>query len=315
MMQITGSKRLSLGAVALFGSMMLLAPAAKAQLASSELAIIGGTGVPGGTVAVMLALSGSNNEATAASADVNFGDNGLELDFTACAIDPRLSTTHLLAGRALSDSVLNLEVTVLGAPAVRPPLGDGVLATCDIGIPLGTPTGTVAVTFDFAAVSDNAGAEVEVVGVPGDIVIVAELPITPTPTPTTGVAATVTVTSTATPTNTGGGATPTATPTNGGGATPTETGGVEPTATEGVEPTATLPVATVTGGPEPTETAGVEPTNTRLSLRTPTRVGGGGFTTEDDSCSIVPVEQSNPMRSLILLIGPAALLWGRRRRR
>ncbi len=311
MMRITGNKGLSLGAVALFGSLMLLAPAASAQLANSELAIIGGTGVPGGTVAVMLTLSGSNNEATAASADVDFGDNGLELNFAACAIDPRLSTTHLLAGRSISDSVLNLEVAVLGAPAVRPPLGDGVLATCDIGIPLGTPTGTVAVTFDFAAVSDNAGAEVEVDGVPGEIVILAELPATPTPTPTTvSATATQTATSTATPTNTTGA---TATPTSTTTATPTETGVVEPTETEEVPPTAT-PVATNTVPPEPTETMEVEPTNTRPPVPTAT-TGGGGLNEQDDSCSIVPVEQSNPMRSLILLIGPAALLWGRRRRR
>lgn len=311
MMRITGSKGLSLGVVGLFGSLMLLAPAASAQLANSELAIIGGTGVPGGTVAVMLALSGSNNEATAASADVDFGDNGLELNFAACAIDPRLSTTHLLAGRSISDSVLNLEVAVLGAPAVRPPLGDGVLATCDIGIPLGTPTGTVAVTFDFAAVSDNAGAEVEVEGVPGEIIIVASLPATPTPTPTTGPSATTTrtATSTATPTNTSGA---TATPTSTTTATPTETG-VQPTETEEVPPTATAtPTNTVPVGP--TETEVVPSTRTRTAAPTAT-AGGGGAIGDDDSCSIVPVEQSNPMRSLILLIGPAALLWGRRRRR
>jgi len=56
------------------------------------------------------------------------------------------------------------------------------------------------------------------------------------------------------------------------------------------------------------------PTRGTTRTRTINTPGGGGAGTEDDSCAIVPASQVNPMRSLILLVVPALLLWGRRRR-
>jgi len=58
---------------------------------------------------------------------------------------------------------------------------------------------------------------------------------------------------------------------------------------------------------EPTIRPTVPPT------QAPPPTSGPGFD-EDDSCAIVPVQQASPLRSLVLLIGPAVLLWGRRRR-
>jgi len=84
----------------------------------------------------------------------------------------------------------------------------------------------------------------------------------------------------------------------------------EPTPTPTEEPTEE-PTPTPTEGP--TEEPTMEPTEVPTQVP-PTATRRPSTFDEDDSCAIVPVEQANPLRSLVLLIGPAVLLWGRRRR-
>ena len=97
------------------------------------------------------------------------------------------------------------------------------------------------------------------------------------------------------PTNTPGG--PTSTP-------------VPPTNTP-VPATNTPVPATDTPVVNPTNTPNVGPTNTPIR---PTATAGPRKSGDDDGCAIVPAPQSRPFRTLVLLLGPALLLWGRRRR-
>jgi hypothetical protein len=88
----------------------------------------------------------------------------------------------------------------------------------------------------------------------------------------------------------------------------------EPTPTPTMEPTAEPTEPTEGPTEEPTEGPTEEPTEHPTQRPTQQPTQGGGAFDEDDSCAIVPLEQANPLRSLLLLLGPAALLWGRRRR-
>lgn len=265
------------------------------------LTMTGGTGVPGGSVGATLSISNSLDEAVSAAVDVGFDGDVLDLQFSDCAIASRLEDTHQLGGRVTGDTPdrrLVLDVFVQGTPEVLPPLGDGDLVTCQFSILPGVPTGSTSLVLADPLVGDDQGMPIEPVQLVDGVIVIGEAP-TPTPT-ATSTPTTPAGTPTSTATVTGGVDTPTATPTNTGEVgTPTNT----PPATATNTPP---PTATVTA----TETEVVPPTNTPTRTNTPRPSNPE----DDDSCAIVPASQVNPWRSLMLLVVPALLLWGRRRR-
>jgi hypothetical protein len=273
-----------------------------------ELSVTGGTGVPGGTVSVTLALDrDTTDEAVSAGLDLLFDAEKLEFFVPvaeSCAVASRIADTHAIGGRILEPGVLNLEIFVSGTPDPLPPLGDGDLATCDFLIKPGVPTGTVALEIESPFLGDKDGMEIPVVTRGGSIVIVDELP-TPTPTVTSTPATTSTSTATATPTITPpteatSTATATATDTFGPG-TPTATA----TVTNTFEPGTPSPTATITNTIAPTATSTVTRTPT-IGVKTPTD--------NDDGCNVVSPRDSNSSGAASLLLLPALLLWVRRRR-
>lgn len=294
---------LRLGAVAA-ALLLASAPAARAGIELPELSITGGTGVPGGTVSVTLALDrDADDEAVSAGIDLLFDDERLEFPVPVasnCAVAPRISGTHGIGGRILEPGVVNLELFVSGTPDPLPPLGNGDLATCDFRIRPGVETGTVALIIDSPFLGDDQGMSIPVVTRDGAIVITDELP---TPTPT--VTGTPESTATATPTGTAQ-ATATATPTDTPGTpgTPTATG--TPTDTPS---TPNTPTATATATPTHTGTIAATSTATRTVTSTPTT---GARSHDDDSCNIVAPRTSASGSATLLLI-PALLLWLRRR--
>jgi hypothetical protein len=311
--------------------MLLLAAlsSARAGAQTRQLIITGGPGVPGGTATATLSLAGDTaNLASSADVDINFPNT--VLSFTPpltqnCMIASRLSTTHEVAGHLNSaGDTLILSIIVQGTPVQIPHLGDGPLASCNFGVLPGVPTGTAALTLQNAALFDNLGNPLDVTAVNGSIVVSEATP-TPTVTPTHLASPTATPTThptggtpTATPTGGGGGGTPTATPTTSSGTPGT------PTATH-TSGTPGTPTATHTSGtpgtPTATHTSGTPGTP---GTATPTRTGGGPTATrtgvrpphfkDSDSCTIVPVADSNARGTLALLLAPAVLLWARRRR-
>jgi hypothetical protein len=300
--------------LAVVAGLAIVALVAQARAGTGPaLTMTGGTGVPGGTVAATLSLSASQGEAVSAAVDVLFDGDLLNLQFSNCAIASRISSTHQLGGRVTGvapDKRLVIDVFVQGTPEVLPPLGDGNLVTCQFGILPGVPTGTTTLELTDPLVADNQGRPINGVQlVNGVIVIVTAPTATPTPTNTPSHPPTATATNTPPPTAT---ATATATPTNTGvGGTPTDTPEPSPTGTV----TNTRP-PTATSTPPPTATATRTPTAvispTATATRTNTAKARG--TADDDSCAIVPASQVDPLRSLILLVVPALLLWGRRRK-
>lgn len=284
-----------------FGAALGLLAGSSAQagiLVDPELSVIGGTGVPGGTVSVTLALADDVEEAAySAGIDLVFPEDQLEYPGQVasqhCALAERLTETHQLAGGLRPSGALNIEVAPLVLPVLQP-LGDGELVTCDFRILDGVPAGTAALEIEDALLGDADGLEIPVRVSNGFVIIVDALP-------------------TATPTATG---TPDVT------ATPTVTGEATSTATATAE---TTPTATITGTSVATPTAtptgeGVStPTHTSAATSTPTRTGGTPTATRratdhDDSCAIVPPAQSSGTGTAALLLFPAALLWLRRRR-
>lgn len=294
-------------AVAVTGALLLSMGSATPAVAIPQLSLVGGTGVPGGTVAVTLALA-DDTDNVAVSSDQRIGFPSDKLEFfqpvaTNCTIAQRLADTHEVAGRLMSPGVLDLTVAVKGTPPPPlPTLGDGDLASCDFHILAGAPTGTAAVMIQDPCLGDTNGTCLPATTVDGSVLITNVTPIfTPTNTPTTVI---VPSTPTGTPTGTASAtithtvaATPTQTPTNtsptGGTATATVTNTKGASATPTATPTTGTPPATST------------PTTTATKRPTPA---------DSDDCSIVPVEQSSSRRSLVLLLVPALLVWARRRR-
>ena len=274
-----------------------------------QLSVTGGTGVPGGTVAVTLALADdADNSGVTAGIDLRFDADRLEFsDFaTNCKLSKRLVSTHQLAGALFPADLLNIEIALQVGPSPPPPLGDGELATCSFTIRPGVETGTTAIEIESPLLGNADGGDIPVDVVNGFVTIVDQLP-TPTPTSTSTPMSTstatvtntpaVTATTTATVTNTAGtptvSSTPTATNTS---ATATRTAIATPTNT-GLPPTATA-TATRTGG-TPT---GATPTATK-------KTGGGS----SGGCNVVPTQRSGATGTAALLLLPALLLWVRRR--
>jgi len=294
-------------------------PAARAGILEPELSVTGGTGVPGGTVSVTLALADDTaNAGVSAGVDLRFSADTLEFFepvADSCAVAERIAETHGVAGRLLDVDVLNLEVFVSGAPSPLPPLGDGELVTCDFRIKDGVPAGTVALEIEAPFLGDENGQEIPVRVRNGSVVIVEDLS-TPTPTatstppvtntPTRTMSGTVPVTATATATTSTTSGTPTAT--NTVSTTPAT---ATATHTRSTTPTTPVATATVTNTPTtpPPTTATATATRTGGTGGTPTRtqaVGKGG-------CNVVPTDPTATPGAAALLLLPALLLWVRRR--
>lgn len=278
---------------------------ARAGLLEPELSVDGGTGVPGGTVAVTVSLSDDVDDAgVSAGLDLRFGAESLEFFepvADSCAVAERLSDTHGVAGRLLDVDLLNLEVFVAGTPNPPPPLGNGEIVTCDFRIKDGVPAGTVALEIEAPYLGDADGGQIPVRVRNGSVRIIAEPP-TSTPTATATPQPTDTPTATATATITGE---PTATAT-ATSTSPPATATATATATN-TRPPAT---ATVTNTPATPATATATATATRTGATptvTPKKGGGGG------GCNVVPVDPTAAPGAAALLLLPALLLWVRRR--
>lgn len=293
-------------ALAVVGMLSLAAaPAARAGLEPAEdpeLSVIGGSGLPGGTVSVTLALSDDVIEAgVSAGVDLFFDDEKLEFLGTVaenCAVSERLSDTHSVAGRLLDDGVLNLEILVSGVPDPVPPLGDGDLATCDFRIKTGVAAGSAALAIEMPFLGDTEGQAIPVRVRDGAVQII-DTPPTNTPTTTPTPQSTSTQTGTVTPVP----PTATATVTN----TPGNTATVTATITF-----ATPPTATATRTPPTVGTSTATATATRTGgTPTPTRRSSGG----SSGCAVVPVQGAESGGAAALMLLPALMLWVRRRSR
>jgi hypothetical protein len=185
---------------------MMLGRGAPAR-AVPMVAIEGGTGVAGGTVAAVLSLSG-DPDGLAVSADVavHYPDPPLRTEPSVCALAERLSETHSLTANVPLAGELLLAIAPLQAPLA---LGEGPLATCDFGIALGAPAGTAALTLADLELRDADGGLIPAEAIDGGIFIEPSGPTaTATITPTASI--TPTATNTLPPTDT---PTPTPTPT------------------------------------------------------------------------------------------------------
>jgi MYXO-CTERM domain-containing protein len=319
---LTARNILSAGAAAitLGGVLLLAAPSNSGQIA--QLVVGEGTGTPGGTAAVIVSLVNDTEESVSADLDILFPTDLVEFIPPVnmnCVIAERLASTHTLAGSLPAPGGI-LRFAIFDQTGLTP-LDNGDLATCNFHVLEGAPTGTAALTVDFAGM-------VPVEGLDGAIIIGDATP-TPTITVTPPVVATATNTMvgpsppTATNTMGNGGGTPTVTRTATVGQTATNTVG-GPTATrtggDGGTPTSTPTV----GGPSPTHTGptstvGTPPTATHTGATatvTRTRTGGIGPTpaVEDDGCNVVTSHQSSGAGTWALLLAPALLIWARRRR-
>jgi hypothetical protein len=269
-------------------------------------------GIPGGTATVVVSLATENAEVASAQIDVMFDPAILSINPDDCVKDARL-TAQALNVFVLGGDTLRVAVSDQSPPIAQ--LTAGSLASCPFQIADDAPLGDTDLVADRVVVGSRSGQRIcgpdeEVVCDSDDgVVSIGQATNTPTPTNTPQSTATRTPTREATATSTPtGGATATNTPEPTATVTPTEGGEGTPTNTPPATATNTR-AATATNTPEPTETETVPPTATRTN--TP---GGGGQGQDDDSCAIVPTAQVNPLRSLLLLRGPAALLWARRRR-
>lgn len=250
-------------------------------------------GVPGGTASVSISVATDPGESAGLALDVVFDGTNVSVDTSNCALESSLSD----AGFQLSatfppdqpddpDRLLRIGIF----PPIMTPVpsyADGMVVNCDFSIAGEAPVGETVDLVATEPIQITAADRTVICGEDSDppsdcdgqdgSIMISE----PTPEPT----------ATMVPTEE-----PTSTPTM----EPTE----EPTNT----PTGEVPTDTPTVGPTDTPTGEIPPTATKPPTAKPT----SSFD-EDDSCAIVPVEQSNPFRSLVLLVGPAVLLWRRRR--
>jgi hypothetical protein len=205
---------------------------------------------------------------------------------------------------------------------------DGDLMTCTFSVSANAPIGTdvdlvleqrlQVVRSDLTVVCGVGSAPSTPCGAQDGVVMIEQATPTSTPTSTFTRTEEPTNTPTSTPTNTQPTNTPTNTPTSQVTNTPTNTPTSEVTNTPTSTPTNTRPTNTPTNTPtrEVTNTPTNTPTRqvTNTPTNTPTTAPPAQAKEYDDSCAIVPIGSSDPSRSLVLLLVPALLLWGRRRR-
>ncbi|HSQ00688.1 MAG TPA: hypothetical protein VL049_25975 [Candidatus Dormibacteraeota bacterium] len=158
----------------------------------------GGIGVPGGTVAAVVAQENDpTGDAVGATFAIAVPSPPLDADPSTCSLAGRLTATHRLTAAGPLPGMLGLTISPLDG---TPPLGDGDLASCDFSIALGTPAGTAALALVNVAVTNGAGDPVAVETADGAIIINAPLPTpTITETPTITLTPTVPLTPTLTP--------------------------------------------------------------------------------------------------------------------
>jgi hypothetical protein len=246
-------------------------------------------GAPGGTAAVTVAVMTEPGESAGLALDVIFDGTNVSLMAANCTLDSRLADANFQLSATFPpgdqpeapDRLLRLGIF----PPITTPVpsyADGTVLSCEFGVAEDAPSGEMVELFATEPIQITAADRTDICGEDSD-----------PPSDCEGQDGSITFdqpTPTSTPTST---PTPTATNTT-----------VVQTATGTATPTVT---PTMTGGLDPTATPTRRPTDP------PTATPQSGFD-EDDSCAIVPVQQANPLRSLVLLIGPAILLWGRRRR-
>ena len=180
--------------------------------AQPEIAVIGGVGVPGGTVAMVLELRGaSGSRGAAVMARVDFPAGAIEALPGECSIAPRLQATHAL-GEDTGAGFVAVDIAPRGG-GEDPLLGDGALASCGLQIRLGVAAGTVALVISSARLVDDMGGEIAVrttngvVEILGPTATPTQTPppsATSTPTPTLPPSATSTPTQTPSPTDSPG---------------------------------------------------------------------------------------------------------------
>ena len=149
---------------------------------TAHLTIIGGTGVPGGTVGVQIVLSDDVDEA-AISADLDIFYPAELIEFFPrvaenCTVDPRIAETHEVGGTIPQPGLLRF---ALFSSTTLEAVGNGPLATCDFHILPGATTGTSAALIVQFAQLRGADGFIPAEGVPGSITITD---VTPEPTPT-----------------------------------------------------------------------------------------------------------------------------------
>lgn len=118
-------------------ALMLMLPSAAALFAQTpELAVVGGSGLPGGTVAVRIRLARDGGSAAVfADLDIRFPTDLVEFNppvSANCRIAERLADTHQIGGMLVEPGLLGL--AVFARQLVIAPLGDGELAACDFRI-------------------------------------------------------------------------------------------------------------------------------------------------------------------------------------
>jgi hypothetical protein len=152
---------------------LLSASAAVAAPVDRELSLVGGTGVPGSTVAVTIQLSGDTaNDAASADIDIGFPTDLVEFNLPVssnCRVAARLAATHQVGGRIVEPGVLTLSLFALNLDIRL--LGDGELMTCDFHILPNAELGTAALTAQFVSLFDARGDNLNVRGVDGAITI------------------------------------------------------------------------------------------------------------------------------------------------
>lgn len=268
-------------------------------------------GVPGGTASVSFSVATLEGDAAAVGFDVVYDSTFVDLTTAACQLSSRLEDQirSVTFPPADQPDPPNRRLRIGVFPPITDPIpsfDDGELVVCDFSVAANAVINDVielaveplqVARADSTAICEGDDCD----AVNGSILIGQVVPPTATRTPSV-VPPTATRTPTATSTIVSNTSTPTSTPTTV--VAETETPTVTPTATT-VPPTNT---------PRPTATATVPPTSTSPPATATSSPAPTAAAAEfDDSCAIVPVEQSSPYRSLILLLGPALLLWGRRR--
>ncbi len=303
---------------------------------------------PGGTASVTFSLTSTEGQAGSLQLEVFFDGTDLSLDnpATDCHLSARLtqqSKSVTFPATQPDPPQRRLKIGVF--PSLDTPQAaftDGDLLTCDFAVSaeatIGTqvdltvPVGQVQVVrSDLSVLCGLDSAPMVDCGTQDGVVSIGEAPTaTPTDTPVPPTDTPVPPTNTPVPptntpvppTNTPVPPTNTPVPPTNTPVPPTNTP-VPPTSTP-VPPTNTpvpptntpVPPTSTPGGPtstpvKPTNTPNVGPTNTPIR---PTATAGPRKSGDDDGCAIVPAPQSRPFRTLVLLLGPALLLWGRRRR-
>jgi hypothetical protein len=159
-------------------ALVLILPSAATFAQTPELAVIGGSGLPGGTVAARIRLARDGaGAAVGASLDIRFPTDLIEFNppvTVNCRIAERLAETHQIGGTLVEPGLLGLAVFARELDIA--PLGDGDLAACDFHILPDADAATAPLATAFAGLVGARGGELAVIGVPGAIVITVPVP-------------------------------------------------------------------------------------------------------------------------------------------